>query len=422
MLKRLANLIPEKREHRGNWNLVVSVYSRLSRIKKPIGQIFKKHLLGRLKPLPRRKGILFIGYVQAGLGLAESLRGMIRAAANRGLEFGIYPYRVGVESRIVGDFMPELYDHKHRYDINIIELAVDQVPMVFRSVDPRHLAGSYNILRTYWELSKAPQEWAAMLHGIDEIWAPNQFVYDAFKDIFTGPITIIPPCVIIEDADYPDRAALGMDSGRFYFLFSFDYYSSPYRKNPLGVLEAFQTAFPDPKENVGLILKSTGAETHHPEIKERIRFAAEADARIRVIDRTMERNEVLGLIRACDCYVSLHRAEGFGLGMVEAMSFGNVVIATNYSGSTDFLSEDTGYPVAYELRPIEPNEYVWAKDQFWAEPNLESAVKAFRLAFTDTCVRERKAAAGKILVGRKYGMASVGAEVEKRLNEITSIR
>lgn len=421
MLKQLANLA-EKREDRGRWNLVNSTYSRLSRITKPIGQIFKKCVLERLRPFPHRKGVLFIGYVQAGLGLAESLRGLIKAAASRGLEFGIYPYKVGVESRIIGDFMPELYDQKHRYDINIIELAVDQVPMVFRSVDPRHLAGSYNILRTYWELPKAPQEWTPMLRGIDEIWVPDQFVFDAIKNIFSGPIMIIPPCVIIENTDYPDRAALGLHSTRFYFLFSFDYYSSPYRKNPLAVLEAFQTAFPTHDEKVGLIIKSTGAEDHHPEIKDKIRSAAEADQRIVIIDKTMSRNEVLGLIRACNCYVSLHRAEGFGLGMVEAMSFGNVVIATDYSGSTDFVSQDTGYPVAYDLRPIEPNEYVWAKDQYWAEPNLESAVNAFRLAFTDTEGRERRAAAGKILVDRKYGLAAVGAEVEKRINEITSMR
>ncbi len=358
MFKRLANLLnnfTEKREHRGSLSAVRSfVWSRLCKIRQTIVQTFKRYLLEPLRPFPHRRGVLFVGYVQAGLGLAKSLRGMIVAAANQGLEFGIYPYRVGVESRIIGDFMPERYDRQHRYDINVIEVAADQVPTVFRSIDPRHMAGSYNILRTYWELPKAPQEWAPMLRGIDEIWAPNQFVCDAFRDIFSGKITIIPPCVIIERADYPDRVALELQDTRFYFLFSFDYYSSPYRKNPLGVLEAFQTAFPDQNENVGLIIKSTGAETHHPEIKEKIRVAAEADTRITIIDRTMSRNEVLGLIRACDCYVSLHRAEGFGLGMVEAMSFGNIVIGTDYSGSTDFLSQETGFPVGFKLTTVKP--------------------------------------------------------------------
>ena len=103
-------------------------------------------------------------------------------------------------------------------------------------------------------------------------------------------------------------------------------------------------------ENVGLIIKSTGAPAHYPEIKQRMQAAMEVDPRIKIFDRTMTRREVLGLIQSCDCYVSLHRAEGFGLGMVEAMNFGKAVIGTDFSGSTDFLSEQTGFPVSYELR------------------------------------------------------------------------
>lgn len=408
---------------RSGWDLTFSrLRPRLAKIKQKITQIFKKYVLGPIKPFPKRKGVLFIGYVEAGLGLAESLRGLISAVAERRTDFGIYPYRVGVESRIIGEFMPERYDRDHNYDVSVTEVAADQLATVFASIDPRLTAESYRILRTYWELPQAPKEWAPPLSQINEMWVPNQFVHDAFKGIFSGPITIIPPCVVVKDADYPDRESLGMDEKRFYFLFSFDYFSSPHRKNPLGVLEAFQKAFPDRDHNVGLIIKSTGAETHHPDIKQKIRLAVEVDPRIRVIDTTMSRREVLGLIRACDCYVSLHRAEGFGLGMVEAMTFGNVVIGTDFSGSRDFLSEETGFPVAYDMRPVEPHEYVWSEGQFWAEPRMESAIEAFKLVFGDRELRERKAAAGKILVDEKYSKVSVGAAVERRIREITRSR
>ncbi len=422
MLKRPGNSVKptlKERDPVGKWSRATSsVKFRVWKISQTLLQKYRQYVLRPFRPFPNKRGILFIGYVQAGLGLGESLRGMIKAAAHRGLKFGVYPYRVGVETRIIGEFMPERYDRQHRYDFNMIEVAADQVPALFRTVDPRHIAGSYNILRTYWELAKAPREWEPMLDRIDEIWVPNQFVHDAFRRIFAGPITIIPPCVVIEDTEYPDRVALGLESNRFYFLFSFDYYSSPHRKNPLGVLAAFLAAFPHHNENVGLVIKSTGSEMHHPDIKEKIRIAAEADPRIQLIDKTLSRKEVLGLIRACDCYVSLHRAEGFGLGMVEAMSFGKIVIGTDYSGSTDFLSEDTGYPVAYNLIPVEPNEYTWSSDQVWAEPDLEAAVKAFKLAFSDRDSSRRKAAAGKMLVDRKYGVASVGAEIERRIDEL----
>jgi glycosyltransferase involved in cell wall biosynthesis len=377
-------------------------------------------------PMPSRRGVLFIGYVEACLGLAQSLRGLISAAADRHIQFGIRPFRVGVETRLIEPFMPEKFDMKHRYDINVIEVSPDQVPTVFSTIDSRQLAQSYNVLRTYWELPKAPHEWGRMLKGIDEIWAPNEFVRNAFKEIFSGPITIIPPCVCTEEADYPDAADFGIERGRFYFLFSFDFYSSHHRKNPLGVLKAFQLAFPDSQENVGLIIKSTGSdayltarEPHETAVGEQFRASIEKDPRIRIVHDTMSRQRMLGLIRACDCYVSLHRAEGFGLGMAEAMSFGKAVIGTDYSGSTDFLSAETGFPVAYHLRSVKPGEYFWLEDQVWAEPNIDSAVAMFRLAFRDVKTRTSRAAAGKALVDRKYSKAAVGAAVEERIKEIS---
>jgi glycosyltransferase involved in cell wall biosynthesis len=380
-------------------------------------------------PMPSRRGVLFIGYVEACLGLAQSLRGLISAAADRHVEFAIRPFRVGVETRIIEGFMPEKFDLKHRYDINVIEVSADQVPTVFKTVDSRQLAASYNVLRTYWELPKAPQQWGPMLKGIDEIWAPNEFVRNAFKEIFSGPISIVPPCVSTEGANYPDAAEFGMESGRFYFLFSFDFFSSHHRKNPLGVLKTFELAFPDLKENVGLIIKSTGSdayqmarEPHETDIWKQFRASLEKDPRIRIVHDTMSRQRMLGLIRACDCYVSLHRAEGFGLGMAEAMSFGKAVVGTDYSGSTDFLSADTGFPVAYRLRAVKPGEYVWPEGQVWAEPNIDSAVAMFRLAFSDVNVRTLRAAAGKALVDRKYSKAAVGAAVEERVKEISLLR
>ena len=380
-------------------------------------------------PMPHRRGVLFVGYVEACLGLAESLRGLILATADRQIPFGICPFRVGVESRFVEQFMLEKFDLKHRYDINVIEVSPDQVPTVFKTVDPRQLTTSYNVLRTYWELPQAPPEWGPMLKGIDEIWVPNRFVGNAFKGIFSGPITIIPPCVTTEDANYPNAAEFGIERGRFYFLFSFDFYSSHHRKNPLGVLDAFQLAFPNLNENVGLIIKSTGLETYqmgskpHPtEVREQFRASVDKDPRIKIIHDTMSRHRMLGLIHACDCYVSLHRAEGFGLGMAEAMSLGKAVIGTDYSGSTDFLSAETGFPVAYNLRSVRPGEYFWPEGQVWADPDMDSAVTMFRLAFSDVEARTRRAAAGKMFVDRKYSKAAVGAAVEERIQEISQQR
>ena len=380
-------------------------------------------LLGiKVRPLPAQRGILFVGYVEARLGLGESLRGLIAAAAVRDLEFGIYPFPVGVETRVIGPFMPEKYDKSHRYDLNVIAVAADQVPTVFNSLDFRLYAGNYNVLHTYWELPSAPAAWVPMLRGVDEIWAPNEFVRNAFRNVFPGAISIVPPCVVIDEtAIYPSRKELGLDDRRFYYLFSFDYYSYPERKNPLGVLKAFQDAFPKGDENVGLIIKSIGPSTHYRDIKQRLQAAMDVDRRITIFDRTMTRRDILGLIQSCDCYVSLHRAEGFGLCMVEAMNFGKAVIGTNFSGSTDFLSEQTGFPVSYELRPVQPDEYVWTEGQSWAEPNHQRAVELLKLIFENPQLRTKKGDNARAFVRRRYGKEAVCATIEARIAEIAKV-
>jgi glycosyltransferase involved in cell wall biosynthesis len=366
-------------------------------------------------------GVLFIGYVEAGLGLGETLRSMLRAASHVQLTFNIFPFNVGVESRRTGDFMPERYNTSQAQRINVITVAVDQVPNVFRAVPRKLLKDSYNVLYTFWELPKAPAEWASHLADIDEIWAPNEFVRNALAGVFEKPIHIVPPCVDDVAANaLPRRDHFGLDPDRFYFLFSFDYFSSPFRKNPLGVLSAFRDAFADAERNVGLIIKSVGAEDHYPHIKDEIRRAMEEDARIVLIDEQLDRSGMLGLINCCDCYVSLHRAEGFGYGMVEAMQLGKAVVGTAFSGSAEFLREDISYPVSYTLRDIAPDEYVWSVGQQWAEPDLSSAVGQLRNVFDYPGERIRKAEAASAFVTKTYGKSAVGRIVADQIARINA--
>jgi glycosyltransferase involved in cell wall biosynthesis len=374
-----------------------------------------------LLPLPRgerQDGILFIGYVEANLGIAESQRNMLNAITDRNVNFGIFPISAGVETRIVQSFMAEKYDRRNRYAVNVIEAAADQVPVIFRNLGPRRTFGTYNVLRTYWELPTAPREWQRFIRDIDEIWTPNKFVQRAFKSIFDGPIIVMPPCVLIEPPGQMDEDTTLPKRTCFEFFFSFDYYSSPYRKNPLGVIAAFREAFPPDIQDVALLIKSTGAPDHYPDIKSAIRRAINEDRRIRVIDRTLPRGEMIALMRRCDCYVSLHRAEGFGLGMVEAMMLGKAVIGTAYSGSADFLNDETGFPVPYVLREIQPHEYVWTEGQMWAEPDHASAVIALRKVYEDHELRARRAKAGQALASALFSRERAGRAVEQRYEEI----
>jgi glycosyltransferase involved in cell wall biosynthesis len=367
---------------------------------------------------PQKPGVLLIGYVEAGLGIGESLRGFAKSLATTPLPFAIYPFNVNVETRLIGPFMEERYDMESIYDVNVLEVAVDQLPGVFEALGEDRFERSYNVLRTAWELPTAPNDWAPWLARMDEIWVPTSFVQQALGPVFAGPIQIMPHTVDVEIETGYDRNHFGMAEDRFYFMFSFDYFSMPARKNPLGVLHAFQRAFPEAHEKVGLVIKSTSGKDHHPRTKTIVAEAAAADPRIVVIDRGLAREELLSLIRASDCYVSLHRSEGFGLGMAEAMALGKIVIATDYSGNTDFVSELTGFPVDYTRRALRYGEYMSSEGQSWAEPNEQAAADAMRRAFHDREERRRRAAAGQELIRSRYGRKNVGKVSEARLRQI----
>jgi glycosyltransferase involved in cell wall biosynthesis len=209
-----------------------------------------------------------------------------------------------------------------------------------------------------------------------------------------------------------------LNEGRFHFLFSFDYYSFPERKNPLAVVRAFRAAFPDRSARVGLILKCTGSIEHSPQIRQELRASAQCDERIKIIDESLARHEMLTLLATADCYVSMHRSEGFGLGMAEAMALGKPVIGTSYSGNTDFLTQETGYPVPYTLRKVAPHEYVHTDGQVWADPDEVACASAMRQVFTDPATVAVRAAAGQSLVKARYGPLNVCRVIESRLNEI----
>jgi len=368
-----------------------------------------------------RSGVLFVGYAQGALGLGQAFRSDIKAAAAADLPFAIYPIEKNIEGRLIGPFMPERYDRDNAYAVNIIEVAADQIPAVLDILGPHRTDSSYNILKTYWELPRAPEVWRNHLSRMDEIWVPNQFVADAFAPIYERAIHIVPPAVEHLAERTVARETLGLGTGRYYFLFSFDYNSSPFRKNPIGVLDAFHTAFPKGDEPVGLVIKTNGRSDLYPQIRLHIDAAAKRDPRIQVINDHLDRDGMLDLLSAADAYVSLHKAEGFGLGMAEAMMLRRSVVGTNFSGSTDFLNSETGHPIPYRLQPIQPHEYPGSDGQFWADPDVEVAATAMRhLVDNDQNEVNRRQLAAET-IRRKYSYDVVGQHMKSRIESLCLI-
>jgi glycosyltransferase involved in cell wall biosynthesis len=375
------------------------------------------------KPSPvHRAGVLCVGYLEAALGLGQSFRDLLTSMEGMSIPFSVYPFNVNVENRRIGPFMEERYDNEGRYDVNLIQTAPDQLPYAIRELGPLRTTGTYNILRAFWELPRAPREWGVILRDVHEIWAPNDFVAAAFRECFHGPIINVPEPVLVDRMQTFDRSHFGMREGRFYFLFSFDYFSFPARKNPLAVLRAFQAAFPSNAQNAGLIIKSIGPTEIASDVGREIAAAAAADSRICVIDAPMSRDEMLSLIECADCYVSLHRSEGFGLGMAEAMLLRRPVIGTNFSGNTAFLSDETGFPAAFAMVPVRAGEYPFHEGQYWAEPDQADAIRLMRLVIDSPAERERRAVNANAFMATYHAAKTVQLTVEGRLSDILAER
>ena len=192
----------------------------------------------------------------------------------------------------------------------------------------------------------------------------------------------MPMAVDLPRTDPQPRARFALRDGVFQFLLVFDWQSWPARKNPAGAIEAFRIAFPRGSEPVGLAIKMIGLEPWNSDFRA-FKALADTDRRITLLAGTLDRQTLAALYRSCDAYVSLHRAEGFGRTIAEAMLTGKPVVATNWSGNTDFFDATTGCPVEFTLRPVESGEYPYADGQVWAEPDLGSAAEWLRWLAAD---------------------------------------
>jgi glycosyltransferase involved in cell wall biosynthesis len=266
-----------------------------------------------------------------------------------------------------------------RYPINIATINADQFQLWAADVGSELLAGRYTIGVWAWEVADFPAAFDPALAMVDEIWAISEFGRKAIAARTDKPVYVIPyPAPEPDWTAELDRAELGLPD-RPYLLFMFDYFSVFERKNPVGLVEAFIAAFAD-GEGPMLVIKSVNGE-HFRSERERLRGACRDRSDIHLIDSYLSSEVVESLVKNCTAYVSLHRAEGLGLTMFEAMAAGRPVIATGYSGNLDFMSSDSSLLVDYELVEIPATATPYGPPTRWAEPDLGAAAAQLRWVF-----------------------------------------
>lgn len=323
-------------------------------------------------------GINLIGYLHAESGVGEAARGSLRALKQSGLPFSLIDYRLGNLSR-----MGELIDghtNEALYPINLMQINADQSKIARDHLGNELFDGRYTIGYWYWEMPEFPDFLHFAYEQVDEIWVSTEYTRQAIAKHTNKPVHIVPPAIEVRIDQPLTRAELNLPEDCFIFLHMSDALSIPERKNPMGVVTAFRMAFGDKADaKVKLVIKVSNLD-HQPALSNAILAAIAEEPRIQLIHDYMDRNVLNNLLNNCDCFVSLHRAEGFGLPIAESMYLGKPVIATHWSGNVDFMDEDSSFSVEYSVVTLDKDFGPYKKGQVWAEPNLaDAAAKMVRI-------------------------------------------
>ena len=371
----------------------------------------------------RDAGLNLIGYFRGEFSIGECARAFAAAARDHGPPTALINFDAGVVDRVADRSFDQHLSARPRYEANLCFVNADQTPILFDAFGPSLLRGRYNIGYWFWELARFPEAWARSLKLVDEVWVASRHVYDSVLHAAGGkPVRIVPyPIQIVLPRRY-DRSEFKLPAGPFTFLFSFDFFSYVDRKNPEGVMRAFQSAFPSRSDrSVSLVLKSIGAE------RARERFSASQtacanDPRIVLLDANLPREAMWGLQSVCDSYVSLHRAEGLGLGLAESMYLGKPVIGTGYSGNLQFMNESNSCLVDYRLVDIPPSAYPHADDQQWAEPDIDHAAQWMQRIAGDSAFREQLGARGQEFIRSQMSPAVASQALSAELERVREVR
>jgi glycosyltransferase involved in cell wall biosynthesis len=361
-------------------------------------------------------GVNLTGYFGSEKGLGEAGR-----AAARALEASSIPYvlnnvidpgSVNIDSTLSG------FTDDNPYSVNLVYVNAEQVPIFTAVKGEAYFRGHYNIGCWFWELSQFPHEWYLSFEPFDEIWAASSFIQDSLARVSPVPVVRIPLALSPEPQviQHLNRSEFGFPVDAFLFLFTFDFASVLERKNPLGLIKAFKMAFGD-RSDAMLLLKVVHSKSYPSELK--VLKAACLNSNVRILDRVLNRTEMNTLLSISDCFVSLHRSEGFGVPIAEAMVFEKPVIVTSYSGNMDFTTPANSFLVKYKLVEIDRDYGPYRKGCVWAEPDLEHAAEFMRYVYENRAKAQEVGQRAKQDILELFHPRIVSGQIRDRLVRIS---
>jgi glycosyltransferase involved in cell wall biosynthesis len=360
------------------------------------------------------------GYLGHTLGLGAAARGYVRALGAAGVPVrtvSVPLHHLALPVKLAEEYGRHSFQelvHDGHHGFEIVAVNAEELPSFVERLGEDYFQGP-RIGIWGWETDTIPVRWQRAFALVREIWVYSHFMAQNIGAVAPVPTIALPPPVqapaepaVPLRLDVPDDGPL--------FLFVFDYLSTIQRKNPIGLIEAFKRAFA-PGEGPRLLIKTINGPLR-PLAEEEVLWAAHGRPDVHVVDRSLGGEELDGLMAACDCYVSLHRSEGFGLTLAEAMAIGKPVIATDYSGNVDFMNNQNSYPVDYTLGRVGPDCEIYPPEGEWAQPSVEHAAELMRRVIERPQEAAAIGARARADIARQLSPRVTGAAMRRRLQEL----
>lgn len=360
-------------------------------------------------------GVNIVGYVRSELGLGEGARNTARSLRSRGISFGLTDVGFQTDSRNSDKSIVWLGGRKD-YPIDIYHVNGDQLFEVAEYMSKTMHAPARAIGFWAWEQTRVPATFLRAANFLDEIWVPSQFVSEALAPYVDIAVRIVPHAVVPKPVLGIAREIFGLGTEDFVFLTIFDPNSQLVRKNPMASIRAFVEGSRT-HQQAKLVVKTVKPKSPNPEYEE-VRKYALLSPKIKWIDYPMTRLELSRLQSRADAYISLHRAEGFGLPLAEMMGLGKPVISTGWSGNCDFMNDSNSYLVRYVLRDLARDAGPYTSGLPWAEADIEHGAEFVHNLLSGTCNAAQVSRNARNLISRKYSYEEVGRQMQGLLADI----
>lgn len=397
-----------------------------------------------LRPFPTRPfGVNLIGHAFDVFGIGEDIRMAARALMAADVPCCVIDHPASNGAARTDRYLEGLlYSDPEGgpYAFNLICMAAPIHARWLLEQGFTALRERYSLVCWPWETEEWPQAWRPLLQVADEIWPSSSLTTRALLPYSSKDRPVHKMSMAVEIADLEEitspqtrietRATYGLGINDVIFAYGFDFSSTAARKNPMGVLEAFQQAFPqdaaDPMAHrVGLMIKTFPPRRHKADY-DWLRARVAEDSRIHLVAGHLSREELLRLYGCCDAFVSLHRSEGFGRGLAEALQLGLHVIATDFGGNTDFCTGPLAHPVQFKLVPIPRGAYPCADGHDWAEPDLNHAVFLLKKVAGDLLMQPKTSTRATLDLSSRYknefSAQTVGQRYRERLQQLWNDR